>query len=453
MKQNLKLITIALVALASKAVAQESTNPIDTIATYVQKMNTSVTTLQKFKVSGYIQSQWQKADSMGIKSYSGGDFDSKMDNRFAVRRGRIKFSYTGTLSNYVLQLEATEKGVSIKDAYGNFTEPWLQAFTVTGGVFNRPFGFEVPFSSSSLESPERARFNQTLFPGEEDLGASITFQMPKTSLWNFLKFEAGYFAGNGINPEFDKKKDFIGHIGIQKATSNEKIRFGFGLSYYNGGVYQGTKNVYKMKKIGGVEVFSKVSADSTVGDFNKRQYFGTDAQLTFETALGLTTLRGEYIFGTQPGNDKSTTSPTSDFTKVTATVKNGAVTVSTVPDSYLRNFNAGYICFIQSIAHTPLTFVAKYDFYDPNTKVNGNEIGQNTTGTGIKATNDTDLKYTTLGLGLIYAVSSNVKITAYYDMVANEKSKNLKPDFSKSNSNFAKDLKDNVFTLRLQYKF
>jgi len=38
-------------------------------------------------------------------------------------------------------------------------------------------------------------------------------------------------------------------------------------------------------------------------------------------------------------------------------------------------------------------------------------------------------------------------------MVTNEKTKNLAPDFSKSNSNYAKDLKDNVFTLRLQYKF
>ena len=427
------------------AYAQESSNPIDTLAAYVQKMNTAVFTLQKIKISGYVQAQYQKADSMGIKSFSGGDFDAKTDNRFAVRRGRIKFAYSGTLSNYVLQLEATEKGVAIKDAYLNFTEPWLQAFMVTGGVFNRPFGFEVPFSSSSLESPERARFNQTLFPGEEDLGASLTFQMPKASPWSFIKVEAGLFAGNGINPEFDKKKDFIGRIGIQKTIFEERVKYGLGVSYYNGGVYQGTKTAYKMKEVGGVNVFSKVAADTTIGKFQSRIYTGFDAQFTVETALGLTTLRGEYVSGTQPGQSKSTNSPTSDFTKVTGT--------ATVPESYIREFNAGYIFFSQTISRTPLTLVVKYDFYDPNTKVKGNEIGKTVVATGIKATNEADIKHTTLGVGILFAVSNNVKITAYYDMVTNEKTKNLAPDFSKSNSNYSKDLKDNVFTLRLQYKF
>ncbi len=435
MKKQLKLIAIGFLALSANGFAQETTNPIDTLAGYVQKMNTAIVALQKIKVSGYIQVQYQKADSMGIKSFAGGDFDAKTDNRFLVRRGRVKFAYLSNLSSYVLQFEATEKGVSIKDAYLSFTEPWLQAFSFTGGVFNRPFGYEVSYSSSQLENPERSRFTQTLFPGEEDLGASITFQMPKASPWNFLKVDAGYFAGNGINPEFDKKKDFIGRIGIQKATSSEKIRYGLGLSYYNGGVYQGTKNVYEMKRTGGIQGFSKVTADTTIGDFQKRDYKGADAQLTVETQLGLTTIRGEYIYGTQPGQSKKTTSPTTDFTVVTGT--------ATVPDCYIRNFSAGYVYLIQSISHTPITLIAKYDIYDPNTKVKGNDLGKSVPGQ--KATTSADIKYSTLGLGAILAVSNNIKITAYYDMVTNEKSNSL--------AGFSKDLKDNVFTFRVQYKF
>lgn len=436
MKKHLTLLAIIFIAFSVSAFAQDSTNPIDTLAAYVQKMNSNVTALQKFKVSGYIQFNYQKADSMGIKSFSGGDFDAKTNNRFAVRRGRIKFAYAGTLSNYVIQLEATEKGVSIKDAYVNFTEPWLQAFSFTGGVFNRPFGFEVPFSSSSLESPERARFNQTLFPGEEDLGAMLTFQMPKASPWNFIKVDAGYFAGNGINPEFDKKKDFIGHVGIAKSTTNEKIKYGFGLSYYNGGVYQGSLNAYKMFEDNGVKAFFKTPAGAdTIGTFQKREYKGVDAQFTVETAVGLTTLRGEYVMGIQPGQSKSSTSPTTDFTKVTAP--------ATAPDTYYRRLNAGYLFLVQTINHTPITLVAKYDFYDPNTEIKGNQIGKTTT--GAKATTAADLKYSTLGLGALLAVSSNVKITAFYDIVKNESSSSL--------ANYSKDLKDNVFTLRVQYKF
>lgn len=435
--KKLNLLAAVLLAFTGNAFAQESTNPIDTLAAYVQKMNSSVSTLQKFKVSGYIQFNYQKADSAGIKSFAGGDFDPKLTQRFAVRRGRIKFAYAGTISNYVIQLEATEKGVSIKDAYLNFTEPWLQAFSITGGVFNRPFGFEVPFSSSSLESPERARYNQTFFPGEEDLGAMLTFQMPKTSPWNFFKVDAGYFAGNGINPEFDNKKDFIGRAGIQKSTPNEKIKYGFGLSYYSGGVFQGTRNVYRMWDVDGVNVFAKFPSDTSthVGQYRKREYKGVDGQFTIETGLGLTTIRGEYVFGIQPGQASSTTSPTTDFIK--------GVAAASLPDTYVRNFKAGYVCLVQSISKTPITLVAKYDFYDPNKAIKGNEIGKNIAGG--KATTAADLKYTTIGLGAILAVSSNIRITAYYDMVKNETSNNLR--------NYSKDLKDNVFTFRIQYKF
>ncbi len=415
MQKRLNLFIVALLAFSVNAIAQDSTNPVDTLTSYVEKMNTVITNMQKLKVSGYIQFQYQKADSMGVKSFAGGDFDSKTDSRFALRRGRVKFAYAGTLSNYVLQFDVTEKGLAIKDAYINFTDPWLQALTITGGVFNRPFGYEIAYSSSQRESPERARFTQTLFPGERDLGGMLTFQMPKVSRWNFIKVDAGYFTGNGTNPEFDKKKDFIGRIGIVKATSSETIRYGLGLSYYNGGVYQGTKAAYVMSDASGVQVFSKLAADTTVGSFLKREYKGIDAQLTVESFLGLTTMRGEYVFGIQPGQSKSSTSPTTDFTKVTAP--------ATVPDAYVRKFNGAYVYFVQSIANTPLTLVAKYDIYDPNTKVKGDEVGASAT--GMKATTAADLKYTTLGLGAVFAVSNNVKLTAYYDMVKNETSSNL----------------------------
>lgn len=63
----------------------------------------------------------------------------------------------------------------------------------------------------------------------------------------------------------------------------------------------------------------------------------------------------------------------------------------------------------------------------------------------MKATTAGDLKYTTLGIGWIYAYDSTLKLMAYYDMVKNETSKSL--------AGYSKDLKDNVFTLRLQYKF
>ena len=95
----------------------------------------------------------------------------------------------------------------------------------------------------------------------------------------------------------------------------------------------------------------------------------------------------------------------------------------------------------------PGQIVLKYDWYDPNTDVKGDEIGKNVTAgaTGRKTTNAADLRYDTFGFGVAYFLSNNAKILAYYDTVKNETSKNL--------SGYTKDLKDNVFTLRLQYKF
>jgi long-subunit fatty acid transport protein len=94
--------------------------------------------------------------------------------------------------------------------------------------------------------------------------------------------------------------------------------------------------------------------------------------------------------------------------------------------------------------------IVKYDFYDPNTNVSGNDIGVKISGKD-KATNAADIKYSTLGLGVVYKWNSQVKITAYYDMVTNETTAAIK------NASTLKDLStnrlDNVFTLRVQYKF
>ena len=94
--------------------------------------------------------------------------------------------------------------------------------------------------------------------------------------------------------------------------------------------------------------------------------------------------------------------------------------------------------------------VVKYDWYDPNTKVSGDDIGKavlNPHGATFKTTSTQDLKYTTLGLGYIFKLDNNVKFTLYYDMVTNEATKNIIA------GGYWRDLKDNVLTLRVQYKF
>jgi hypothetical protein len=413
----------------SCALAQET--PADTTPQAIAAMQAILNNLSKIKISGYIQGQFQVADSTGIKSYAGGDFPVASDKRFMLRRGRIKVVYDNTLTQFVLQIDATEKGVVLKDAYAKVTEPWLQTFGLSVGIMNRPFGFEIGYSSSMRESPERGRMSQIIFPGERDLGAMLTIEPPKTSKLNFFKIEAGLFNGTGNStPEFDKTKDFIGHLVLRKSVLNEKLKLSGGVSIYNGGWRADTANLYSeiITDATGIKKFKLDPDTLAVGRIMKRNYFGFDFQLSYETpVIGITTFRAEYIGGVQTGtkssNDSPKELPVDSKTKLES-------------DAFQRNFNGAYFYLLQNIGKLPLQLILKYDWYDPNTKVKGDEI--------TSALTAADIKYTTTGIGLAYRYDQNIKFTAYYDIVKNE---------STQLSGYTKDLKDNVFTIRMQYKF
>lgn len=433
----LTIVTVSIIT-ANKAKAQQSVNDslISTLQADEENSKTALELISRLKITGYIQAQWQLADTAGINSFSGGNFAKTTDNRFAVRRGRIKFTYDYSFSKFVLQLDATEKGVSIKDAYIAILDPWANFVTLTAGVFDRPFGYEISYSSSSRETPERSRAFQSLFPGERDLGAKITLQPKKGTRYDFIKLDAGLFTGNGINSETDSRKDFIGHLSINKANVAQTFKYGFGVSYYNGGVFQGTKYIYNPGTLSdGNYGFMVDSTTSNKNGYAKRQYLGVDAQASLQSAIGYTTVRAEYLTGKQPGSNLTNQSPNSGAALAT--------------DTYNRDFAAGYIYLIQNIGDTKNQLVVKYDWYDPNTKVSSDKI---TAKNGAVKTYLTanDIKFTTLGLGWNYMFNPQVKFTAYYEIVKNETAAIAGVN---STNNYTKDLKDNVLTLRVQYKF
>ena len=91
-----------------------------------------------------------------------------------MRRARLKTTYVGTLSEYVLQFDATGDGVVLRDAEASFhitnENPWFPSATewelkLTMGQFKVPFGFEVLQSSGDRELPERTSVIRALYPG------------------------------------------------------------------------------------------------------------------------------------------------------------------------------------------------------------------------------------------------------------------------------------------------
>jgi hypothetical protein len=411
----------------------------DTVYQTLERLQSDLDIHNRLKISGYVQAQYQWADTAGIESFAGGNFPSGVNNRFSVRRGRFKLAYNYAFSKYVIQVDVTEKGVGIKDAYLSLTDPWLNAFTLTTGVSDRPFGYEISYSSSVRETPERSRMFQTLFPGERELGAKLTIQAPKTSPLHFIRIDAGIFNGSGpTHIDFDSFKDFIGHLSISHTNIAETMKFGLGFSYYNGGWRQGTAYDYVMAPAmaGGLEGMAFMADSTGIAMQSKlrREYYGADAQFLLHSPLGITQIRAEYLTGTQPGVLNSTVSPSTQPTT----------------DAYVRKFSGTYIYFIQDILQTKNQLVLKYDYYDPNTAVSGNEIGA-PVNEGLMPTGAADIRYSTLGIGWAYRWNSQVKITAYYDFVRNETTSYLSdPSTLKDLST---DRRDNVFTLRFQYKF
>ena len=391
----------------------------------------------KLKVTGYVQPQWQigeEAASLQVGKEKQEDDQDELFNRVGIRRGRIRFFYDdGNIGSGGFQFNVIDKPglegaqVQIKELYLNLKAPWNKASSFQAGVFNRPFGFEVNYSSSSIESPERSRITASLLPDECDLGGMIVLTPDKSSPFHFLTFQGGFFAGNGINPETDNRKDFIGQLVASKSFG--EMHMGVGVSYYNGGVFQTNDSVYSMNG----NAFSLDVDAANKGDYSKREYLGFDAQIKLKSSLGLTQLRGEFIFGTQPGTSSSSCSPSRSK-------------LPSPEDTYVRPFSGGYVMLIHYIGKSPFSAVLKYEIYDPNSAVSGNDIGANGSFTG-----KTDIQYNTLGAGVYWQITPDVRTTLYYDMNTNETSGWLSSTGYKND--YAADRNDNVLTMRVQYKF
>ena len=447
---KVKFLFIAYVCLLSSGMLKaQDLSEQEELVTKMTTLENSVRLLQKFKVSGYIQAQYQFAQT----SADGNNFKlAKAQNayetaelkdfgRFGLRRGRFKFTYEDGIASGVVQIDVTDKGIDdngrnvvmFKDIYLQIKDPWMGTNLLKAGIFDRPFGFEISYSSSRRESPERARIFQTLFPDERDLGVALTLQPSKSSPLNILKLEAGLFAGNGIKPQISSRMDFIGHLTVNKQIGDNTIIAG-GVSAYLGGILQtGNPEIYEMK---GKQWELKSNDASNIGKYAKRQYVGFDVQFNTITVAGLTQLRGEYIFGEHAQNAAGSWNY-----KFTA-IQTGPV--------HIRQINGGYAMLMQDLVQTPFTVVAKYDWYNPNTEISGNDIGT-TSGTTAN-----DITKSNIGLGIFWRINPALRLTAYYDIVQNETTNQLTD--TKENGKitvygYENDRKDNVFTLRLQYKF
>lgn len=311
---------------AQETAAQEAPPPTtEEVAGRVEGMSESLTEirntvdlLSKLKISGYLQAQF--VDDERSRNELAGSGTRNFD-QFSVRRARVKFTYQMTPSSrFVLQPDITSSGVSLKDGYVELTEPWTTwKHTLTAGQFNWPYGFEIMYSSSSREVPERSRVIRTLFPGERDRGVMLS----GTGLAERLSYRVAVVNGTGTTQSFDanKRKDVVGRLG-----------YSFGPLDIGASAYRGADLV-------------ATSTNAAGREFDKERT-GIDVQwITPIPGLGL---RGEYVKGKQAPSAGTSRSESHDV-------------------------DGWYVYAIQNIG-TRHQFAVRIDEYDPDTNVDDNAI-------------------------------------------------------------------------------
>jgi hypothetical protein len=280
---NRILVALAALSFASAALPQDSgEEAVDTTALqgrmtaleeqYAETKST-VAGLSRLKWSGYMQARYAWQESVKYNTLFSADPTKPKANpdrdNFFIPRGRIKAVYDADLAQFVLQLDATPAGVSIKEGYASLKLP--RGFAVDAGLQLLPFGYDVGVrSSADLDLLERYRGAGYWLKGEYDVGVTLR------GAYGPLNFRGGIFNGNGVDGgsgrDNDPIKDAIGRLG-----------FDFGM------VTGGVSGWY-----GHTREF-RAGAKTKTYDRNR---VGADLQVYLDLLpIGGTALKGEFIAG------------------------------------------------------------------------------------------------------------------------------------------------------------
>jgi hypothetical protein len=354
--------------------------------------------LNKIKVSGYVQAQWESFGADLEKS-------NGYNNTFYIRRARVKFTYEALDGvKFVLQPDFSTGNLALKDAYAVVTIPKLKNWTLSAGQMNRP-DYEVEYSSSQREVLERSRLVRTLYPGEREIGVKLEFIGIKIP----LKFQLMAMNGNFTSTQakdVDSRKDIMARLVYSIKIPSAGIGFDLGPNVYYGGNL--SKNNKYFKNSDGT-----LDSVNSVWKYLKKNWVGGEVQI-FADVLGGLALKGEYISGTN--------------SVPSAVAVNSTRTQMVASPSLYNNFSGYYVYFIKNIGPKN-QFVAKYDYYDPNTKLSGDAAGNS-------------INYKTWTIAWQYYLNDFIRISLNFEMPKNE-----------INASNPTNKKDNTFGVRIQGKF
>jgi Phosphate-selective porin O and P len=360
---------------------------LDSLEEQYSETKTSVLKLEKLKFSGYVQARYQHAENSASALKSDGS--PAITDGFSVRRGRLKATYSATHSSYVIQIDATPKGVALKDAEATFIEPWTgHKLSLTLGQTKWPFGYEAVQSSGDREFPERTRVVRAFSPGERDRGAKLSLKE------GIFRATVGVFDGNGTeNKPFpgvdnDEEKDIVGRISVD-------------LKWLTAGVSGWWGNSFAP--------FDANLPDDT-GKHFPRNRVGADVQAYLDLLpIGSTAIKGEFIAG--------------------------KTYMSSGAERYGQPALGWYALLVQNLGLSDQVGV-RYDYFDGYAGIPNAADSNDPTKPGSRN------GVGTLGLLVTHYLDDAIKLSAVYELPMTDKG-----------GSEVKDPKDNLFTLQLQAKF
>lgn len=488
-------------------------------------LEASVAKMSQLKISGYVQPQfvWQDIDSLGNA------YDTRVG--FTIRRGRVKFTHTTPIDGTTGSISAviypdivesinasgvSVPGITLKEVYATwnvFQNLTSQApeLAFQMGAMNRPFGYEIGYSSSAREVAERSTAENRLFNGERDLGFQVLYSPTFGDITPLL--ELGVFNGTDnfgkgpvsaltstsqlffassavigstsnltasgadslyiaakVNPLIGQTttayttagatgikqnaKEFMGHVRLPFLISDD-FSFDVGGSWSIDGITPVSDIVAEYSGEKGALVLSKEG--ETPHSFSQRNTYSSSGLFqSNRTILGgdlqlyLSVLPiGGTIIKAELYTGTQPFYGTSALYSSSDTAALGAPTGLVVKKEVM----GAYLMLVQNIT-SDLQLAVRYDMWDPNTNFKGEDAANmpKINGASYIKTNaglGGDLALNTLTIALNAYVGGSLRFMFNVDMPMLEEYTKL----VSGNAVTVADPQDNRFTLRMQYKF
>lgn len=381
-------------------------------------------------LSGYAQAQLEFHQDSDDQLAVGGQ--PLNQNRFLLRRGRIKVESKHQFAELLLELDGnTVKGPSfgvhraeVSAVYRGSDAPVDKAplIGLTAGVLVPSFGRELQESARTRTWMERSLASRAFFPSEPDVGLRLAGKL------SFFEYgvavvngePAGQPAGFPLRDP-NSAKDIAARVGVAAEVSSV-VKAAGGVSMLNGTSTfrgtDGTKPVVTWTDTNEDSQISLVELSATPGSSPSRSKnfkhwaVGGDIDVQVKTPLGVTELMGEVVIANNLDRGQFISDP-----------------ITSGHDDRQLGY---YVGLLQDVTRHALLGV-RYDFYDPRADVFTTQNGKVV---------PTKASVKTISPLIGFRLPDGLKLYAEWDIV--------KDHLATDNRGVPADRKNNVVTIRLQ---